>query len=393
MNGNVERLERVKAAMTAQGLDALICRLPENVLFLSGYWPMVGMTFLIFPLDGEPVSVLPLCDEREAEADIWHGEIVTFPFGILTATDPYAAVAGALRARHAEGQWRRVGFEGSFETIAPAWNAAEHAILAGVTIQVLRETLPGAELVDATDFLHTLRATKTPWEVEKFRRTNEIATFGLAAFYDGVTVGASGVELVAAVESAILTQGTGYHGARRVRAFAQVSTGAAETAEGFRPMVISTSRKLETGELALLELGVVADGYWCDRTRVRVAGAATPRQRAVYEAVIAAQDAALAAVRAGVTAGHIDAAARQVIRAAGFEEGFCHVTGHGVGFRYHEPVPCLAPGDPLVLEPGMLHSVEPGVYLPDLGGIRVEDNVVVTESGADLLAPYRREME
>jgi Xaa-Pro aminopeptidase len=152
-------------------------------------------------------------------------------------------------------------------------------------------------------------------------------------------------------------------------------------------MVITTTRRLQDGDLALLELAVVADGFWSDRTRVRVAGSATDMQRQVFAAVKQAQEAATAAIRTGVKAGEVDEAARAIIRAAGYDKEFLHVTGHGLGLRYHEPFPLICPGSDEVLEQGMLHTVEPGVYFPEMGGIRIEDNVLVTDSGAEVLGP------
>jgi Xaa-Pro dipeptidase len=241
--------------------------------------------------------------------------------------------------------------------------------------------------------LHALRARKTRAEQDKLRVANQIASIGLEAFLSGAEVGRSGVELVARVESAVAIGGVRMGGARRVRAFAQVSTGAEETAVAYRPMVISTSRRMEPGELAVLELGVVADGFWADRTRVRVVGRPTDVQRRAFAAVAAAQKAAIAAVKPEVTAGEVDAAARGVVRSAGYDREFPHVTGHGIGFRYHEPTPLICPGGGTLLEEGMVHSVEPGIYLPGMGGVRLEEDVLVTTGGAEVLGPCRNELE
>jgi Xaa-Pro dipeptidase len=247
-------------------------------------------------------------------------------------------------------------------------------------------------LRDATNILNLLRSRKTAREADGIRRCNEIARFGLTAFQDGVAAGRTGVDLVAEVERAVMTQGTGYKGATRVRAFAQVATGRQETGSGWRPMEISSRRALSPGDLALLELGVVADGYWSDRTRVRVAGEPAPRQREVFDLVLAAQEAAIRTVRKGIAAGEVDAAARAVLDGAGLQKEFLHITGHGLGFRYHEPIPFIAPGSRTVLDEGMIFSVEPGVYSDLLGGIRLEDNVLVTETGAEVLGPFEKRL-
>lgn len=387
-----ERLSRVREALEEAGVDALVSRLPENVFFLSGHWPLCGWTFYAFPRQGRPLCIAPHCDEAEAAAELWDADLQTFPFGILSAGNPYEEIAGRLKTARKAAGWSTVGCESGFESVSPSWNTAEPAIPAAATRRLLEKVFGADRLTDATELLNGLRACKTELALEGLRRVNEISTFGLRAFQEAVVIGVTGVELVAAVEHAIMTQGTGYHGAVRVRAFAQVATGPAETAKGYRPMEISTTRKMEHGDVALLELGVVADGYWADRTRVRVAGKPTAEQQKVFDIVKRAQNAAIATVRSGVPAGDVDEAARAVVRLAGYGERFFHVTGHGLGFRYHEPIPLIAPGVESVLETGMVHSVEPGIYYPEMGGIRLEDDVVVTEVGAEVLGPFESEL-
>lgn len=382
-----ERLARVKQAMAQEQLDALVCRLPENVLLLSGHWPLAGMTFLYFPVDGTPLCVVPHCDEREAREELWEAECVAYLHGVLGGENPYEAVAKAFKKAIQGRRPSRVGFEGGFECVAPPWNMAEACVPASATRAVLETVFRKKALVDATNLLYGLRARKTAREQEQLRRVNEISALGLNAFRKMVAPDVSGIELLAHVEQAIMIQGTGFKGARRVRAFAQVATGAAETAIGYRPVEITTTRKLAAGDLALLELGVVADGFWADRTRVHTAGRPTPLQEQVFETVSNAQKAAIAAVKPGIKAAVVDEAARAIIRSAGYDKEFLHVTGHGLGFRYHEPVPLLCPGGATVLEEGMVHSVEPGVYFPELGGIRIEDNILVTATGAEVLGP------
>lgn len=387
MHTDTQRLTRVRAAMAAAKLDAIICRLPENVLMLSGYWPLAGRTFLLFPLEGRPVCIVPSVHEVEAQAALWDAECVAIPFGRITSGDWHQLTRQALRAAVARCGARRIGYEGSFETIAPPWNTAEPAIPAGPTRAMLAEIVGDEHLVDATDLLHSVRAAKTPSEQDRLRIANEISAFGLSVFAQGVRAGATGVELAAQVEYAIQVRGTGCRGAQCVRGFAQVSTGEAETREGYRMMLISTTRPLARGDLAMLELAVVADGFWCDRTRTHVVGEPTSQQSRAYDAIVRAQEAARLTVRPGVSADAVDAAARTVIRDAGYADGFFHSTGHGLGFRYHEPIPLIEPGVPTLLEPGMVLTLEPGIYLPGLGGMRLEDDFLVTASGVELLGP------
>jgi len=131
----------------------------------------------------------------------------------------------------------------------------------------------------------------------------------------------------------------------------------------------------------MIELATVVDGYWSDLTYMGVVGKPTKRQREVYNHLLEAQLAAAQAMRSGASFDDPDKAARKVLEKAGLGEYFVHITGHGVGYRYHEFIPFLMPGASGVLEKGMVSSIEPGVYIPDFGGLRIEDNVAVGDDG------------
>jgi Xaa-Pro dipeptidase len=388
---NEERLTRMRRAMEAQRLDALVLRLPENVLLLSGFWPMIGATTLVFPLHGNSVCIIPSCYEQEAAKSLWDSQSVFYGYGVLEAPNPAIAVQNSLSAIAKGKSWKRVGYEASFEVVAPSWNSAEFLVPAAQSREMLAQVFAGSELVDISVLLQTQRLQKTTYEIEKLRLASEISCFGLNAFEKLVEVGITGVELAAAVEHEVMVSGT-KKGAYRVRAFAQVAVGPEETAVGYRPNEVSTLLRMRAGDVALLELGLVVDGYWADRTRVRVAGQPTDEQFKIFEVVRKAQEAATAAIKPGVSGAYVDEAARSVIREAGYAEYFPHVTGHGLGFRYHESSPILAPQSATQLEGGNLTSVEPGIYKKLVGGFRIEDDVLVTASGAEIFGPFPKNL-
>jgi Xaa-Pro aminopeptidase len=285
---------------------------------------------------------------------------------------------------------RRIGYEGSFEFVAAPYVSAEPGVVAGRTLKILQEAL-GDSLADATDLIHHIRARKTPTEVGRLRIVHEIARLGLQAFADNVVPGRSEIEIAAAVESAIMIGGTGYKGVTVARAWASVMSGP-RAAAAYKPHLLSTARRLAAGDIALLELAVVADGWWADLTRTRAAGPARGQDLKRWQVVIEAQQAACAAIRPGVPAQVVDKAARDIIARHGLEDYFIHHTGHGLGLRYHEPEPFLHPAVTTPLEEGMVTSVEPGIYIEGWGGMRCEDNVLVTPSGPEILSEFSREL-
>jgi Xaa-Pro dipeptidase len=382
---DTERERQVREALAAAHFDALICRLPENLVCLAGYYPQISCSFVVYPTAGDPVLIVPRLEREQAAAGLV-ADVRTYEAWRLSDPSPMESALRLLVDVVAEKKLKGgvIGYEGSFEAVAPGQMAGEPYVPGLPTRQMLAELI-GREPVDATNLLHTIRACKTPREIEKLRLANEVAGLGLRVFKEQAQPGRTEAEVAAAVEAAVYAHGTGYRGARYARAWAQVFSGP-NTVEGWY-YPVSSARVIQPGDLVMIEIGTVVDGYWSDLTRTVVAGGkATARQRELYELVLAAQRASLAAARPGVPGREADAAGRRVLAAAGLDNYFLHHTGHGIGFRYHEPIPSVHPSSPHILAVGHVHSIEPGVYLPEVGGIRVEDDAVVLEDGAQLLS-------
>jgi Xaa-Pro dipeptidase len=176
------------------------------------------------------------------------------------------------------------------------------------------------------------------------------------------------------------------HGCREVSFASLVQTGE----NSAFPHGAVSDRKLQDGDFLLIDWGGKVGDYPADLTRTFVVGTPTDEQRKIHQTVLAANRAAVAAVKPGVRCGDVDKAARDVIEAAGYGQYFIHRTGHGLGLEVHE-LPQMASGVEAVLEPGMVFTIEPGIYVPGIGGVRIEDNVVVTDSGAEVLSTFRRD--
>jgi len=392
MTEDRERGTRVQAALAAAGLDALVCRLPENLVLLAGYWPVIGRSAVVVPREGDPVLVAPSL-EQEALRRTTIADVRTFRVWHLDDPAPDVVLGTLLRQIAADRGLRgkRIGIEASFEDLAPTQKILEPWAPATPSRDVLTEAF-GDHLIDATNLLVETRGRKTPYEIERIRTAVEVAVFGLEAFAEAVALGRRDVEIAAAVEHAVATRGAGYSGTLHARAQALVFSGEDRLAAYGWGVAPSSTRVLQDGDLVMIELSVVADGYYADLTRMRAAGHVSAEVVEAYEAVREAQAAAVRAVRPGVAWAAVDAAARDILHARGYGKAFIHHTGHGVGFRYHEPIPFLHPQAQGVLEEGMVLTIEPGIYGPGIGGIRIEDNIVVGSTGAVMLSERSRDL-
>ncbi|MGA8152129.1 MAG: Xaa-Pro peptidase family protein [Terriglobales bacterium] len=350
---------------------------------LSGYFPFWGASLLICFADAEPVLFLPQIEPREhIPAGL---RVQEYPWGDLKCADPYSVLVTAVgnELTKAGLKAEQVGMNPSTaRTSLPIQAAEQIPIPEGFAGQL-------SPLTAKPDARHhaafaNLYLRKTPQEVDAIRRANRVANVGLKAFFENLQAGVTEAEVGAAVESAIYRQ-IGRDGIFHSRGWAMVQSGP-NSADAGR-FNRSTGRRLENGDLVLIELATCVNGYWSDLTRTAAVGSPNAELEHILSVVRDAQKAAVDAVRPGVFAGYIDALARDKIAAEGLSSFFTHHTGHHVGFRYHDPGFLILPGESSKLEPGMVITIEPGVYVPERGGgARIEDNLLVTESGHETLS-------
>lgn len=383
------RLETLQKKMAEQGLAALICRLPENVVYLTEYWPHHGFSFVVFPQTGKARLFVPEVEEEYTSKD-W-ADVTTFGWGLLKDGDLYAnfrrLLTGAYESLGLKG--KKVAVEQSFEVTAPTYRAAEPVVPGKPWHDLIASVFAASTVVDVNDFISGARSTKTAYELDKLRIANEIAEMGIAYAIDQLKPGLTEAQVGAMIEYKIRADGPGYKGARLVRAFADVGAGPVGSTKGTL-LIPSTTYKLQAGDFVMIELATVVDGYFSDLTYMAVVGEASARQKEVYNHLLDAQQAAAKALCPGASCDDPDKAARKVLIAAGLEQYFVHITGHGVGHRYHEFIPFLMPGAGGKLEEGMVTSVEPGVYIKGFGGLRIEDNVAVGKDGPVFLSTPRK---
>ncbi len=227
--------------------------------------------------------------------------------------------------------------------VGPTYRMAEPVVPAEPWRDLLSEVFAGAHPEDAEPLLAGARAVKTPYELERLKVANEIAERGMREFLERLKPGMTEAQVGALIEHKIRAEGPGYTGARLVRASAEVGAGPEGSARGYL-LVPSTTRAIQEGDLVMVELATVVDGYWSDLAYMAVAGEANGRQREVYNHVLEAQQRAAEQMRDGASFADPDRVAREVLEAAGLGQHFIHITGHGVGYCHHELIPHPGPG-------------------------------------------------
>lgn len=341
------RKQRVLQVMKDLELDAVLLSGRHNVRYLTGYCGDTGCAY---------VTADRLCvmtDFRyifQAKAEAKDCEV----FDIAEGGGSYDQLLARLAA---EDGVKRLGFEG--EELLFAQYARYEAALSGIT------------LVSVSDRLKRLRAVKEAYEFDFLRRAEQIGDEVFTELLDFIKPGMTELAVAARLEYALKC-----HGAEGISFAPIVASGVHSS----MPHAVPTEKKLEKGDFLTMDFGCIYRGYCSDMTRTIVIGKADERQRAIYDTVLRAQEAVLAQLKPGMTGKEIDAIARTLIDEAGYAGCFGHSLGHGTGLDIHEE-PYASTRAIGTVDAGMTLTVEPGIYVQDYGGVRIEDMVGMTADG------------
>jgi Xaa-Pro aminopeptidase len=350
------RLDAVRDLLARDGMDAMLVSHLPNIRYLTGF---TGSSASLVISSRGVTLVTDFRYAAQAPAEVGNTARVA-----IDRVNVWELLGRVLAAEAP----RALGFEAAHVVVQDAER------LSG---------LGSFRLVPLTDTVERLRAAKSPAEVLAIRRAAELAQAALADILPGVRPGLSELDVASALEAALRRRGSEWH---------PFPTIVAAGARSALPHARSTGRPIAEGELLLLDFGAQVDGYCADLTRVAVVGArADGRQREIHGVVQAAQERAISQVAAGMTGRDADALARDVIAARGFGEMFGHSLGHGLGLEVHEG-PRLSPTADSPLPLHAVVPIEPGVYLPGWGGIRLEDDIYLGSDGATCLSDNRTEL-
>jgi Xaa-Pro aminopeptidase len=350
------RRARVSGEFKERKLDALTVSFGANLRYLTGFTGSNGLLLMLPRGDAvfftDPRYTLQAKQEVSCRVRVCKGALIP-----------------QLLAAVSRAGIRKLGFEAAHMT------CAQH--------DALRAALPlGATLVPVSGWIERLRMIKSAGEIALIRRSVETNSTAFEQAMKRARAGMRESDLAAELEYRMRRAG-----AEKPAFDTIVATGERSALPHAQP----TSARLAGGHLVVVDMGAMQHGYASDMTRMLFLGSPGAKVKQMYGAVLEAQQAALDAVRPGVTAMHVDRAARRVLKTEGLDHAFTHSTGHGLGLEIHEP-PRLGKKEKLRLEPGMAITIEPGVYLEGFGGIRIEDTVVVTPSGCEILTPTSKEL-
>jgi Xaa-Pro dipeptidase len=370
------KLDRVRALMVERGLDALVVRAPDNVLYLTNFWGMKGYDACVFPREGEPVLICLEASEEDAVRMAWTREVRFFKG--YDEVDPRPPTARVLElATRATADYGTVGLE-----LSLGMQAADRMVGEPTTFTHEWFTAFG-DVMDATPLLTEARALKTEQEIERMRLANEIAAAAMEHCKLVIEPGMSEAQIAAEWEGFVHGEGTGWEDKVDLAlGFSLVWSG-----PGIKTFTATTSRPVVEGEPTLFEIWVCADGYWCDHTKNLVVGELTPAYRELERGLMAVYGDAIDFARPGASLAELDRRIRVGIDAMGFPGQPSHPICHGVGARAHEP-PYAHQAGGGEIQRGMVLAIEPGCYIEGGGGLRVEDNFLITANGAEKLSRF-----
>jgi Xaa-Pro dipeptidase len=360
------RLQRLQALLGTYDLDAVVLNASPSLTYLTGLQvhlserPVLG----IFPAQGKPALVLPELEAGKLAA--LSLAIEAFPYGENPTHWPEAVKAALQACRLTRG---RIGVE-------PQW-------FRFLELQLIGQAAPEAHMLPAEAVLTQLRAQKDAAEVAAIRRALTVAWEALEATLPVIRPGITELEVAAELTLQLLRAGSDPE-----LPFSPIVAFGPSSAN---PHAVPTDRPLTPPTLLLIDWGARVEGYCADLTRMFAFGSVEKELVHITEIVLAANEAARTQVAPYLPAGTVDEAARHVITQAGYGAYFVHRTGHGLGLEVHEP-PYLRSDNTAPLLPGMVFTIEPGIYLAGRGGARIEDNVLVTENGVETLSPYPRHL-
>ncbi|MFC4556695.1 M24 family metallopeptidase [Virgibacillus kekensis] len=358
------RLDTLLNELRKQNLDSMLVTSKANFYYLSNYYtePHERVIAVYVSKFHDPLLIIPSMEKEDALEAGWKHKLITYS----DHENPWELFQNYLKKNDS----------------TPASTALEYNDLSLERYQQIKAVLPGAEFADGQEILANLRVIKSNEEYELLQEAAKLADFGVKTGIEAISEGVSEMEIIGKIEFELKKQGI------REMSFTTMTLSGAKTAS---PHGTPTSRKISKGDMVLFDLGVIYQGYCSDITRTVAYKSVTPEQEKVYNTVLEAEKSSIHASQIGTPVGDLDKAARNYIEQAGYGKYFTHRVGHGIGVETHE-YPSMHSNNKLPLKAGMCYTIEPGIYVPGTGGVRIEDMVFMTEDGPEILTKSPKEL-
>lgn len=362
---NEIRLRKCQEQILAHGLDGLALMPGPNLLYISGIHTHLSErpVLLFIPADDEPAIIIPELEAMKAEA------AGIEPARIFSWSD-------------------QEGYTGAFQQASAMLELSDYLLgvealrMRVLEYELLRRFAPGMQTAHAETVMNVLRLRKDAQEVAAMRRAAQVAETAMQKMLPRIKVGLTERQIAVLLVQELIAAGS------QATPFSPI---VAAGPNGASPHASVTDRPLQEGDLLVIDWGAMIDDYPSDITRTFAVGEIEPEFHRIYNAVLLANEEGKRVARPGMTGEGIDRATRDVIEEAGYGPYFIHRTGHGLGLETHE-YPSLVAGEKEFLPAGAVFTIEPGIYLPGRGGVRIEDDILLTPDGCVSLTSFPREL-
>jgi Xaa-Pro dipeptidase len=358
------RLTKLTNWLQTENLDLTFVSSTDNVFYLTNFHcePHERVLGLFAFPNEEPILVCPKMEEAQAKGAGWNYEII----GYNDTDNPWELIKQSLYKRNINVE--RLAIEREHVTVT--------------RYEMLKQLFPQANFIAAEEKLHELRMLKDEKEFSILKEAASYADLAIEIGVSAIKEGVTELEILAKIEYELKKKGI-----HKMAFSTMVLTGA----NSALPHGVPGSNKVTKGDFVLFDLGVIIDGYCSDITRTVAFGNITDKQHEIYNTVLQAELAAIEACTLGTPLKELDNIARSIITNAGYGDYFPHRLGHGLGIGVHE-FPSLKADNDMPLREGMCFTIEPGIYVPSIGGVRIEDDVFMTKNGAHILTAYPKEL-
>lgn len=361
----IKRIDSLLAELKQNNLDSVLITSKSNVFYYSNYYsdPHERVIAIYISSYHDPILILPNMEVEDAKQAGWSYQVL----GYHDHEDVWQLLIECLKINEKLPQ--RLGLENNNLSLE--------------RYHFIEKILPKAEMVDAQHILASLRVIKDKDEYALLKEAAAFADLGIKTGIESIKEGVTELELIAKIEYELKKQGI------QEMSFSTMALFGNSTAS---PHGTPSMKKIKSGDLVLFDLGVIYKGYCSDITRTVAYQSITPEQSNIYHTVLTSEEKAIATAQIGTKVGELDFAARNHITEAGYGEYFPHRVGHGLGVDVHE-FPSMHANNDLKLQAGMCFTIEPGIYVPSIGGVRIEDMVFMTNSGSEILTQSPKKLQ